>query len=340
MAGEPERAESPGGEADRTGAVWLLLMHQLPAKPAYFRVKVWRRLQGLGAVAIKGSVYALPAGEQAREDFHWLLAEIVEGGGEAMVCEARLVDGLTDGEVRALFDRARDEDYGEISRELRGLAEAAGETPDPDRRREARAQLKRLRRRLEQVAAVDFFGADGRQGVEGLLSEMEERMRDEPEAEAPVRAGEAPDLRGRTWRGRTWVTREGVQVDRIASAWLIRRFVDPEARFRFVPAKGHAPEPGELRFDMFEAEYTHRGDRCTFEVLLDDFGLSDPGLRAIAEIVHDIDLKDGKFGRDEAKGLASLLAGIAAATDDDRERIRRGEAVFEDLHAFFRRGRK
>src|SRR5947209_9328236 len=89
---------------------WLLLIHQLPAKPAYFRVKIWRRLQGIGAVAVKNAVYALPAGDQAREDFQWLLAEIAEGGGEAVVCEARLIDGLTDQQVRALFDAARDAD--------------------------------------------------------------------------------------------------------------------------------------------------------------------------------------------------------------------------------------
>ena len=316
-------------------AAWLLLVHQLPAKPAYFRVKIWRRLQGLGAVAIKGSVYALPAGEETQEDFQWLLAEIVEGGGEAMVCEARLIDGLNDREVRALFDRARDEDYGTIAQELRTLAEGlTGRPPDPDRRSETRAQLKRLRRQFEQIVAIDFFGTDGREAVEGLLSRMEELMKDEPGAEASAAAEDREAL-----RGRTWVTRKGVQVDRIASAWLIRRFIDPEARFRFVPAKGYAPEPRELRFDMFEAEFTHRGDHCTFEVLLEHAGLDDPGLRAIAEIVHDIDLKDGKFGREETIGVASLIAGIAVATDDDPERIRRGEAVFEDLYAFFRRGR-
>lgn len=316
-------------------AAWLMLVHQLPAKPAYLRVKVWRRLQALGAVAIKGSVYALPAGEQAQEDLHWLLAEIVGGGGEAMVCEARLIDGLTDGEARALFDRARDEDYAAVAGELRALGEAVGAAPDAERRREARAQLKRLRRRFEQVAAIDFFGADGREAAGGLLSQMEERLMDEPEAvPAPAGNGERPHL-----RGRTWVTRKGVQTDRIASAWLVRRFIDPEARFKFVPAKGYVPAPGELRFDMFEAEFTHRGDRCTFEVLLDEAGLDDPALRAIAEIVHDIDLKDGKFGRDEASGVASLIAGIAAGTDDDHERVRRGDAAFEDLHAFFRRRR-
>src|SRR5919199_1549631 len=232
-------------------ARWLLLIHQLPAQPAYLRVKVWRRLQAVGAVAIKNAVYALPEGERAREDFEWLLREIASGGGEAFVCEARLVDGLTDREVRAMFDRARDADYEDLARQARDLAGALGEEPSAERRAEAPA---------------DALG--------------------------PL-------------RGRTWVTRRGVHVDRIASAWLVRRFVDPEARFKFVPAKGYAPEPDELRFDMFGGELTHEGDRCTFEVLLERAGPGDPALRAVAELVHDLDLKDGRFGRPEAAGLGA-----------------------------------
>ena len=139
-------------------------------------------------------------------------------------------------------------------------------------------------------------------------------------------------------KGRTWVTRTGVFVDRIGSAWLIRRFIDPEAPFKFVLAKGYVPEPDELRFDMFEAEFTHEGDRCTFEVLLGRAGLDDDrGLSGIAEIVHDIDLKDGKFARPEAEGIKSVLTGICNGTHDDDERLARGGAVFEDLYRSFTR---
>jgi hypothetical protein len=135
------------------------------------------------------------------------------------------------------------------------------------------------------------------------------------------------------YRRRTWVTRTGIKVDRMASAWLIRRFIDPEATFKFVPAKGYAPAPRELRFDMFEAEFTHEGDLCTFELMVQRFGLADPALRAIAEIVHDIDVKDGKFGREEAAGIGQLVAGIAAAHPDDDARLARGAALFDDLYA-------
>ncbi|WP_448192645.1 chromate resistance protein ChrB domain-containing protein [Azospirillum sp. sgz301742] len=319
---------------------WLLLAHQLPPKPAYFRVKVWRRLQGLGAIAIKNSLYALPAGEQTQEDFQWLLREIVEGGGEAAVFEARFIDGLSDREVRALFDKARDADYEALAAEARAVAEVLAGEPETwrGRSREFRAQVTRLRRRMAEIVAIDFFGAGGRMPVEGLLAGIEARlMQAEGGLEQEEEAMDAADIG--PLRGRTWVTRRGVLVDRIASAWFIRRFIDPEPRFKFVADKGYVPEPDELRFDMFEAEFTHEGDHCTFEVLLAKLVKPERALQAIAEIVHDIDLKDGKFQREEAAGIRTLISGIAAATDDDERRLERGAAVFEDLYEHFRRKR-
>src|SRR5690348_13398110 len=251
---------------------WLLLLHQLPAKPAYARVKLWRRLQALGAVAVKNAVYALPAGSQAQEDFEWALKEITGAGGEGMIVEARLIDGLSDEAVRGLFNSAREADYRALAKEIRALEKEA-----------APAQVARLRAEAAKIAAIDFFGANGREDVEARLTALAK-----PET-APARAGR-PLVAG---SGHVWVTRRQVHVDRIGSAWLIRRFIDPAATFKFVPAKGYKPRPGEVRFDMFEAEYTHEGDRCTFEVLLQKSGLDDPALTAISEIVHDIDLKDG-----------------------------------------------
>jgi len=321
-----------GGDPE-TGQRWLLLIHQLPTKPAYFRVKVWRRLQGIGAVAVKSTVYALPANAETQEDFEWLLKEITEGGGEAMVCEARLIDGLADPQVRALFDAARDDDYDEITKEVRSLLAKRTSLTTEAETVEARSQARRLRKRLAEIVAIDFFGATGRLTAESLVAELETRIaedKDMPEAERQAQSA-ADDL-----KGRVWVTRKGVHVDRIACAWLIRRFIDTDAVIRFVPGKGYAPNEGELRFDMFEGEFTHEGDRCSFEVLLTRSGLGDPALAAIAEIVHDIDLKDGKFGREEAAGIAHLIAGIAMANDRDEERITQGGSVFDNLYQYFR----
>jgi hypothetical protein len=326
--------------ASVAGDRWLMLVHQLPAKPAYLRVKVWRRLQGLGAVAVKNAVYALPSSAEAQEDLEWLMREIQDGGGEAIVLEARLVDGMTDTEVRSLFHRARDADYGEIAEDARELAKGLGRKPSREARADAAARLAKLRARLAQVHAIDFFGASGREAADGLLKGVEGRLQELDPTVPDRSARAAKDDEIGDLKGKTWVTRTGVFIDRIGSAWLIRRFIDPQARFKFVPAKGYGPDPGELRFDMFEAEFTHEGDRCTFEVLLDRAGLrKDRGLAAIAEIVHDIDLKDGKFGRPEAEGIRALIAGICNSSQDDDARLARGAAVFEDLYRSFARGR-
>ena len=316
-------------------ARWLLLIHQLPAKAAYARVKVWRRLQALGAVTVKNSVYALPIGERSLEDFEWLMKEVVASGGEGMICEARLVSGLFDEELCQLFNAAREGEYREAAKAVRALAQAIGSAADAPTRADARSRLKRLKAEVARIFAIDFFGANGRETVAGLLDDLEARLAEETEMGS--QHGPEGAVPAQLPKDAVWVTRQGVLVDRIASAWLIRRFIDPGARFKFVPAKGYVPQPGEVRFDMFEAEVTHIGDHCTFEVLLARSGLDDPALAAIAKVVHDIDMKDDKFGRPETGGIASLIEGIAAAHSDDNERLARGAALFDDLYASFKK---
>lgn len=317
---------------------WLLLIHQIPPKPDYFRVKIWRRLQRLGAVAIKNSVYALPKSDQAREDFQWVLREIIEGGGDGTLCEARLVDGVTDDQVAALFQAARSADYGQISDDARRLAKtlpAKGKL-DEKRRPQVELDMTRLKRRLNDIVAVDFFGAPGREAADGLISGIETRLRGSKGRPLSLEHGKT---HRETLRGKTWVTRKGIHVDRMASAWLVRRFIDPEAVFKFVPAKGYKPLPDEVRFDMFEAEFTHVGDRCTMEVLLDCTAIGDTAARVIAEIVHDIDLKESKFEHPETSGIERLVTGIALSHRDDEARLTRGAAVFDDLYEYYRRKR-
>ncbi len=297
-----------------------MLLHNIPPKPAYLRVKIWRRLQALGAVAVKNAAYVLPRSEQANEDLRWVSREIVAGGGEAVLCETRFVDGLDDAALRALFDAARNADYAAIAEEARAAEEEE----------EADAAIKRLRKRFDQVAAMDFFQTAGREAAEAALSGLESRMSRAKQVLEPKRA-EAGNL-----RGRVWVTRRSVFVDRIASAWLIRRFIDPKARFKFVAEEDYRPKPGEQRYDMFDAEFTHEGDRCTFEVMAGRFAGGDAALRQIAEIVHDIDMKDAKYGRPEAAGVLQMLSGIAEVASDDVERNRRGAELFEALYRSFK----
>jgi len=233
---------------------WLVLIHQLPPKPDYVRVKVRRRLHKLGAVLLKNSVYVLPESSEATEDLQWLVNEIAADGGSAVICRARFVSGVSDDDLEALF--------------------RTGSAPP--------AQLE------------------------------------------PAATSTPP-------KGATWVTRRDVFIDRIASAWLIKRFIDRTARFKFV-ANDYAKKRGELRFDMYRGEYTHVGDRCTFETLVRVFGLNDQALSVIAEIVHDLDCKDDKFERPEAPGIVAVIRGIAATTKGDAKRLARGAAVFDGLY--------
>jgi hypothetical protein len=330
-----KKASRAEGEAPNS---WLLLIHQIPPKPGYLRVKIWRHLQKLGAVAIKNSVYALPVSESAQEDFQWVRKQIVAEGGDASVCEARFVDGLSDAQIIAIFEQARNAEYAEVGAEARKVLSKlrAKKGPlKPDKRAEVESDLGRLRKRLEQVGKVDFTGASGRVPVEGLLGEIEHRIGPEPTPQVETKA----DWKRQDLTGRVWVTRTGIHVDRIASAWLIRRFIDPRAQLKYVPAKGYEPEKGELRFDMFDAEFTHEGDRCTFEVLLDRLAIADRALRAIAEIVHDIDLKDGKFARPETPGIDSLILGVCLASKEDGVRLEQGSRIFETLYDYFQRKR-
>jgi hypothetical protein len=314
--GLPARADAPGGR-------WLLLLHQLPPKPDYFRVKIWRRLQRIGAVAIKNSVYVLPYTERASEDFQWVRREVVAGGGEASVCQAAFVDGLSDGEIETLFRAQRDAEYAELARSADDLARASEAGP---------GDIARLERRLAEVVALDHFGGTGRRAAETAVERARERWK-------PTRRGRAAVVAPRAVRGRTWVTRSGVHVDRIASAWLIRRFIDPGARIRFVAAGEHRPAAGELRFDMFDAEFTHEGDRCSFETLVTRFGLADRALAAIGELVHDIDCRDAKFGRAETPGFERLIDGIVRGHAGDAARVDRGAALLDDLYEGFSGGR-
>ena len=314
---------------------WLLLIHQIPPKPDYLRVKIWRRLQRLGAVPVKNSVYVLPKNDQAQEDFQWVLREVFEAGGDASLCEARFVDGLKDDEVIQLFRSARDDDYQEISRDLERIATSLSKKTksDSEIRKRLVLELERIHKRMADVVSIDFFGAPGKEGAERLIFALDARLKEgSPAAKAAKAKQQLQEL-----QDHVWVTRKGIHVDRMASAWLIRRFVDSNARFKFVAAKGYQLQPGEIRFDMYEAEFTHEGDRCTFEVLIERAGLSDPGLGPIAEIVHDIDLKDAKFAREETLGIERLIAGIAMSHKQDEARLERGCALFDDLYEYYRR---
>jgi hypothetical protein len=316
--------------APREGARWVLFMPTIPAKPASVRVKIWRRLQALGAVGLRGSVYALPNRDECVELFEWLSRELGELGGQASICEGRFLDASTDDDIERRFIDARNADYAEISAAAKQLAKKLeARRIAPEQIAALTDQHGKLAQRFGEVAAIDFLHVPGREAAEGLLAAIARALpRDGEKPGEPLAVVARPS-------GATWVTRTGVHVDRIASSWLIRRFIDPDARFKFVPAKGYLPNDGELRFDMFEAEFTHIGDRCTFEVLVERMGLRDPALVAIGEIIHDLDLRDDKFGRDENAGVRSTIDGICTVAHDDEQRIAAASPMLNGLYSHF-----
>ena len=257
---------------------WLVLIHQIPPKPDALRVKIWRRLQQVGAVAIKQSVYVMPFSEQSREDLSWTLKEVIDGGGDGSISEVRFVEGLTDEQVISLFQNARKSDYEKIIQDANHLlAEwSSGDMNSKDPSAKAVAQVLKLQRQFENIVTIDFFKAPERGTAEILIRDLAARA-----------SGDRTDAVDATdgleeLKDKIWVTRKNLFVDRIACGWLIRRFVDDAAIFKYVDSHTYAPGPDEMRFDMFEGEYTHEGDRCTFEVMIKCLSLQDWGLAALS----------------------------------------------------------
>jgi len=316
---------------------WLLLIHQLPPKPTNLRVRIWRKLQKLGAVAIKSSVYVLPANDKTNEDFQWLKQEIESAGGEAAVFRADSVAGATDKEIIAAFRQARDEEFAGLTASLNGLA---GSIREQTRRKHLsagrlanhEAEIERLHAELERIVSNDFFGATGRAPAVAAYERCQNLIRSSqrPAVKASASAKMRAQLTVEDYQGRRWVTRRNIHIDRLASAWLIKQFIDKHPRFYFV-AEGETVE-NAIPFDMFGADFTHHGEDCTFETMLKRFGLADiKGLRELAEIVHDIDLKDDKFQRLEAGGVKAIVDGLNETFADDRKRLQQASVIFDGL---------
>lgn len=308
-------------------APWLVLVHQLPAEPSRVRVKNWRRLQGIGAVAIKNSVYVLPNTPETREDFEWIRAGITAQGGEAMVFAARAVDELSSAEVRDAVERVRHADWEEVRSKGDKLLAALPAALDEEARAELRRQVRALRARAAQVDRIDHLGAAGRRDALAAVERLERRI--DPRREG----GSAPRRKIEEYRARVWLTRPRPGIDRMASAWLIRRFIDPGARFRF--ADRIPQEEDVVPFDMFGVELGHQGDRVTFETLLHEFGLDDPALSRLGRIVHEIDLRSETRSDVEADTVDRLVDGLRASVADDDALLEHAMAMVEALYASF-----
>jgi hypothetical protein len=300
----PSKAEVP----------WLLLTFTLPVKRASQRVEVWRNLQRYGSIPLGNSGYLLPNSPINRECFEWLAQAIRKYAGEASVVSIQSIDNLSTPQLVTRFTEARARDYQELTRELQKLS-----TVTPHKR--ASGRLNRLRARFREIVEIDFFGSPLQKRVEDLLAN----------ADAPPAAEErGGKVRPKDYMGRQWVTRPRPGIDRSASAWLIRKFIDKKARFTFAQ---EAEVPSDaVPFDMFQGGFGHRGEDCTFETLRKEFRIRDAGVTAIGEMVHDADLGDGKFGRKEAFGVDEVLKGFARKGMTDKELLERGIEMIEGLY--------
>jgi hypothetical protein len=313
---------------------WCVFVHQLPPKPPYLRAKILKLLSRAGAVPLKDSVYVLPLREDLLAELGKISAVAISGGGDAYIFQAQSVGQPSPEELVRAFQGARDEDYRDLTARLSKWRVKLDRTGSASSSLGPfRIRLGHARRRLQQIGRVDFFQAPRRVEAEGALREFAARLAVDGAAAGLV----APEA-NRELIGRTWVTRRGIQVDRIASAWLVRRFIDARARFRFIDPHEEQARSGELTFDMMGADFTHEEDRCTFETLVRRIKPRDGALARVAEIVHEIDIKDGKYSCPETTGVQQMLGGMLMAIPDDESRLDRGFAMFDDLYQSFHRG--
>jgi hypothetical protein len=299
---------------------WLLLLLRLPATHKTERVSVWRKLKKSGAIQIKTSTYLLPDNSPQYEHFQWLAQQIRDFGGDATLVRVQEIEGMPNQKLIALFNRARDEEYGAIKTALQRFL-TRGRKTDPEA---SAVELERLTRQFRAIRDIDFFQSPRGQDVEMLLRRAEGTPK-----KTLVR------LEAKNYRGKTWLTRPRPEIDRVGSAWLIRRLIDPRAKFVFAAT---VPSNREiLPFDMVDVEFSHHGDCCTFETLIRRFGIEDRAIRKIAEMIHDADLEDEKFQRSECIGIDRVLKGWAKEGLPDEEILRRGFECFDALYSFLQK---
>ncbi len=295
---------------------WLLFLFSLPTRQASLRVEVWRRLQRIGAIALPASGYVLPDEPQCRESFEWLAALIRNRGGKASVVEALRFDLLAGSDLQALFQKARAKDYAQVLRELEH-GKTKKSVPQA-------GWLRKIQKRFQDISAVDYFQNPLRARVEEQLRRAERRLVGEEDKSMAQKSG-------KSFKGKVWVTRPRPGIDRVSSAWLIRKYVDPRARFKF--ANDPRFVPGAVPFDMYQpGGFSHRGDDCTFETLMKEFDIRDARAKTVAKIIHDADIKNDKFNRPEGAGIDKVLKGWAQEGLSDRELLKRGMSLVDGLY--------
>lgn len=292
---------------------WLLMVFTLPSAKASERVQVWRKLQKFGSLPFRNAGYLLPNSQENRERLVWISETVRASKGDASVLEVATVDDLSLTALQDLFRQARDADYLSLEKDLKALKPSKGvSTP----------QLLRLRKRFDEILATDFFGAKHRSVVQALFEQHNAESPKEPSVKTVTK---------KDFQNKIWLTRFRPGIDRVSSAWLITKFIDAKPHFVF--GKKSEDRPDAIPFDMFGPNgFGHVGDLCTFETLCRSFGIKDKKVLQIAEAIHDADLEDRKFGRDEGHVMNRILKGWARQDISDDELLKRGMDLTEGLY--------
>lgn len=320
---------------------WLLIIYTVPSKPVNNRMKIWRKLANAGAVQIKGAVYILPYNEENYEFFQWLISEVISMGGEGAFVKVQQIETMKDNEIIVLFNKQRESEYKRIEKGLdefeRKLSSIKKGSKGPHTKT-LFTKLNKYKKEYEDIRKRDFFSSKPGLTIENKLKDISVVIKDisgfYEKRPKTISGTLIPLKKVENYKRKIWVTREKPFVDRMASAWLIKKFIDKKASFQFIDEKEiENLDKSMIVFDMRGGEFTHVGDLCTFEVLLKAFGLKNKTLKKIAEIVHELDVKDEKFEISEAKGIEEILIGIRKTLKDNTEALEKGMAVFEMLYA-------
>jgi len=314
---------------------WLLIFYSVPSHPVSNRMMIWRKLAKTGAVQLKGAVYILPATEEHEEFLQWLIGEVKSMGGDGAFVKSTDIRTMTTADIQRLFTAQADQEYRRIEKGLdvleRKLQSIRKGTKSEDGKRLA-DQVAKFMKEFDGVVQRDFFDAAAGQAMKKRIQAVETGLRDAGK-KAPADAASIMARRAQNYQGKIWATRKNPFIDRMASAWLIKRFIDPKASFLFIDERDIATlDNTTAAFDMRGAEFTHVGDLCTFEVLIKSFGIKDKAVKKIAEIVHDLDVKDERYNKPEAAGVEEILAGIRKTAKNDADGLERGMAAFEMLY--------
>jgi hypothetical protein len=309
---------------------WILFSYSIPAANAKARMRTWRRISATGAAQLKTGLQILPNREELMENIIWLIGEVNSLGGEAIALQCAQVEGMADQQIEQLFQAQVDPEFEQIQVEATALLNTTDPLADEGRIKEVSATLRKLRKRCESVRERDFFPSGAAARTLKVLDAISEQLRKPEQTDLPLARLDRTD-----YQGRVWVTRARPYIDRLGSAWLIQRFIDPQARFRFLLAGEKVnQDQGELPFDMAMGEFTHQGELITFEVLIRDFALHDAALTKMSELVKHIDVQEGALP-DDANLLKTLLDGYIDLTPDDHQLLERTRQLFEALYAGF-----